>query len=78
MTTLMLCIAAGLLLAWVIHLKLKISAQRRRQEHFVRLLKRHMSTLTGDVEVVTFLKTWGKKVQCDEVDTSWTQRRDAK
>lgn len=78
MKTSILCIVAGFLLFWVIYLKLRISALRRQQEQFIRLLKRHVAEVTGDVEVVTFLKLWGKKVQCEEVDTSWTQRRDTK
>lgn len=76
MTEFILCCAAGFLLLWVVVLKMEISALQKNQEELMNMLKRHIKEMTGDVEVTTVLRGWGKKVKLDEVDTSWVQKRD--
>jgi len=73
MTETILCVAAGCLLLWVVLLKLEISALQQQQAKLMGLLKRHLKDQTGDVEVTTFLRGWGKKVNVEEVDTSWVK-----
>ena len=75
MTEFILCIAAGCLLLWVVYLKLEISVLHRNQAKLMDLLQRHIKEMTGDVEVTTFLRGWGKKVKLEAVDTSWVQKR---
>jgi Tfp pilus assembly protein PilO len=70
-----LCVAAALLLVWVILLKLKIEALQKEQTKLMQLLKQHLDKMTGDVEVTSVLRGWGKRVQCEEVDTSWVKKK---
>ena len=75
MTEVILCIAAGCLLIWVVYLKAEVSALQKNQAKLMGLLKRQVKDQTGDVEITTILRGWGKKVNVEEVDTSWVKKR---
>ena len=77
MTDFILCIAAGCLLLWVVILKREISLLQQNQTKLMGLLKRQLKDQTGDVEVTTIERGWGKKVELEGVDTSWVQKRNS-
>ncbi len=71
-----ICLAAFFLLVWVLYLKQKIAELQRNQKKLLVLLKQQVKTQTGDVEVTTVLRGWGKKAYAEEEDTSWVMKRD--
>ena len=70
-----LCITSGCLLIWVVYLKLEISALTRDQKKIMGLLKNKVETMTGDVEITTVLRGWGKRAHPEE-EEMWVMKRD--
>jgi len=77
MTECVLCLTACCLLVWVVYLKQKINALQQAQKKLLGLLKHKVESQTGDVEVTTVLRGWGKRANPEEEDTSWVMKRDA-
>jgi len=63
MTEFILCVAALMLLVWVIYLKAEVGSLSQKVDKLAGLLKRYLKDKTTDVEAVTALESWGKKDQ---------------
>jgi hypothetical protein len=61
MTEFILCVAALMLLVWVIYLKTEVGTLSQKVDKLADLLKRYLKDKTSDVEAVKALETWGKK-----------------
>lgn len=73
MTEPILCVVAAFLLAWVFYLKKEITSLQQKLDKLSGHLKRQLKEQTGDVEITTIQRGWGKKVNVEEVDTSWVK-----
>jgi hypothetical protein len=61
MVDFILCVAALMLLVWVIYLKLEVGSLSHKVEKLAGLLKRYLKDKTSDLDVSNELEIWGKK-----------------
>ena len=72
-----ICLAAFCLLVWVVYLKQKINELNQNQKKLIGLLKQQVQTQTGDVDITTVQRGWGKRAHPEEEDVSWVLKRNA-
>lgn len=56
-----LCVAAFLLLLWVVYLKAELDTLTRQTDKLAGLLKRYLKDKTSDPDIATALEIWNGK-----------------